>query len=370
MLSIDQEWQAFACGNTSVSTPKQELPLSMKYVDIPKASPLHLCTKTIIAYINFQKRIDLEYLFWKIPIQSYYKPKEGIIKKQIQITCKTQEHLEAVNQEYERITCRKNCHVIMRVEKKDKLCSFKHVQKIDIGTSKIDVLSTRKKKMKQKAFYNCFTMVFRVFHKEQQEFKEIHVKLFNTGKLEIPGITQDSMLFHTLDLLISYIKPYISNENVHLSYSRDIENVLINMKFNAGFNIKREVMYEIMRNKYNIIASYESTGYPGVKCKFYYNKYKAKQDGRCNCESLCEKSKAKQDESKCKEISFMIFRTGNILILGHSNIDIFYEIYDFLKHILEEEFHHIYDHHTNNIPEKKSKEIIRKKTVLIKHEET
>lgn len=364
MLSVDQEWQAFACGNNTVSIAKDETPITVKNVDIPKVSPLHLCTKTIIAYINFEKRIDLEYIFWKIPIQAYYKPEEGIIKKQIQVTCKTQEHLESVKEEYESITTRKNSHVIMHVEKKDKLCSFKHVQKIDIGTSKIDVLSTRKKKMKRKAFYNCFTMVFRVYNKEIQEFKEIHVKLFNTGKLEIPGITQDSVLFHTLDLLISYIQPYV-NQSIH--YSKNIENVLINMKFNTGFNIKREVMYEIMRNKYNIIASYESTGYPGVKCKFYYNKYKEIQDGRCNCESLCEKSKAKHDDSKCKEISFMVFRTGNILILGHSNIDIFYEIYDFLKRILQEEFSHIHDHHRSNIPEKKIKGSIRKKTVLVNH---
>lgn len=362
MLSIDQEWKAFSSGNDSISTTKKETPIHVQ--DIPVASPLQLCTKTIIAYINFQKRIDLEYVFWKIPIQSYYKPKEGIIKKQIQITCKTKEHLEAVKKQYNTITDRKNNHVIMSVEKKDNLCSFKHVQKIDVGTSKIDILSTRKKKIKQKAFYNCFTMMFRVYQKEKGEFKEIHVKLFNTGKLEIPGITQDSMLFHTLDLLLSYIQPYITNDNIPLSYSKDIDNVLINMKFNAGFNIKREVMYEIMRNKYNIIASYESTGYPGVKCKFYYNKYKDKQDGRCNCDTLCEKSRAKHDNTMCKEISFMIFRTGNILILGHSSIDIFYEIYDFLKCILEKELNYIHDHYVNNIPEKKKK-ILRKKTIFV-----
>lgn len=364
MLSIDQQWQAFACGNSYVSKT-EKVPITIQNVDIPDASPLHLCTKTIIAYINFQKRINLETLFWKIPIHSYYEPKEGIIKKQIQITCKTNEHLEEVKREYDNVSMRKNSYVIMNVEKKDKLCSFKHIQKIDIGTSKVDVLSTRKKKIKQKAFYNCFTMVFRVYHKEKEEYKEIHVKLFNTGKLEIPGITQDSVLFHTLDLLISYIKPYITNETIPLSYSKDIENVLINMKFHAGFNIRREVMYEIMRNKYNIIASYESTGYPGVKCKFYYNKYKDEQDGRCNCESLCEKSKAKYDDTKCKEISFMIFRTGNILILGHSNIEIFYKIYDFLKYILKTEFHLIHDDHVNNIPDKKPTGMIRKKTIFM-----
>ena len=47
---------------------------------------------------------------------------------------------------------------------------------------RLDVINQRKKK--KSAFYNCF-VIYRI--KINGRFKEIHVKIFNTGKLEIPG---------------------------------------------------------------------------------------------------------------------------------------------------------------------------------------
>ena len=37
-------------------------------------------------------------------------------------------------------------------------------------------------------------------------FKEMHVKVFNTGKLEIPGIQNDILLDKVLQLLVHYFK--------------------------------------------------------------------------------------------------------------------------------------------------------------------
>ena len=46
-----------------------------------------------------------------------------------------------------------------------------------------DILSYRGKK--RGAFYNCFVIILRI--KIDNAFQEIHVKIFNTGKMEIPG---------------------------------------------------------------------------------------------------------------------------------------------------------------------------------------
>ena len=67
---------------------------------------------------------------------------------------------------------------------------FKDIRKISIGLSNKDITSYRSKK--KSAFYNCFVLIMRV--KEKDVFKEIHVKVFNTGKLEIPGIRTDELL--------------------------------------------------------------------------------------------------------------------------------------------------------------------------------
>ena len=61
------------------------------------------------------------------------------------------------------------------------MIKYKDIRKVTIGISKKDIVSYR---VKQKgAFYNCFVLILRV---HIGVFKEFHVKIFNTGKIEIP----------------------------------------------------------------------------------------------------------------------------------------------------------------------------------------
>jgi hypothetical protein len=51
-----------------------------------------------------------------------------------------------------------------------------------------------------------------------------------------------------------------------------------------------------------------------------------------------------EDRDKYKqivEVSFMIFRTGSILIVGMCNENVLYIIYEFIKKMLINEFYHI-----------------------------
>ena len=59
----------------------------------------------------------------------------------------------------------------------------------------------------QNVFYNCFVVELRLFDKEINSFKEIHVKVFNTGKLEIPGIKTEKTLMSVLELLTKTMRP-------------------------------------------------------------------------------------------------------------------------------------------------------------------
>jgi len=66
---------------------------------------------------------------------------------------------------------------------------------------------------------------------------------------------------------------------------------------------------------------------------------------------------------KNNEISFMIFRTGSILIVGKCNEIILFKIYEFLKNILKEEYLEINQQNIDQQPEKIKKKKIRKKTI-------
>ena len=90
-------------------------------------------------------------------------------------------------------------------------------------------------------------------------------------------------------------------------------------------------MFDILSLKYKMQCMYDPCSYPGIQCKFYYNVLRKTQTGS-----------KKTDEIDSTEVSFMIFRTGSVLIVGMCEEHILYIIYEFIKKILVEEYTHIF----------------------------
>ena len=168
----------------------------------------------------------------------------------------------------------------------------------------------------------------RILHND--EFHEIHVKVFNTGKLEIPGIKDNEMLSKVLDSLVNILRNKMTEE---LSWKSDIYTVLINSNFNCGFYINRAKLFEVIRFKYQISSVYDPCSYPGIQCKFYY-------DTRLTGSSQTGIAPIEMSSS-IKKISFMIFRTGSVLIVGKCDEKELTDIYDFLCNLLTSEYSYI-----------------------------
>jgi len=317
----------------------------------PTPSALYISTKSKIAYLT--EPVDLR-VFWQIPIIPYATPCNGVIKKQIKINSKSQEELDDIQLRLQNELYFDE-HVMSHIDNPSGRIKFKDIRKITIGVSKKDIMTYRSKK--KQAFYNCFVMIIRL--KIVEEFKEFHIKVFNTGKLEIPGVQNDSMFELVLKTIISILQPHSPTQ---LCYNKKSDTVLINSNFNCGFYIDREVLYDILRYKYNIQAIYDPCSYPGIQCKFYYNKDIGVQTGK----QITTENKVKY--SNIVEVSFMIFRTGSVLIVGMCDDDVLFEIYNFLKLLLVAEFENvcqgILDSSTlANVKDKKKK--IRKKTIIV-----
>lgn len=313
-----------------------------KKEDIPIPSNIYISTKTKIAYINCEN-IDLERLYWFIPIIQYYNPIEGVIKKQIKITSLSKEHeektMENFNQvknspEYKNIY--HSCKVLKHIDMTESGKAYKHVVKFNFGLSNKDIISYRTKE--KGVFYNCFAIVLRLYDELSKDYKEINIKIFNTGKLQIPGIKEEHLLFKALDALCVICEKYYTyiGEPRSVKYDKNnIHNELINSNFNCGFYINRHKLLKILKTKYNIIAMFDNCSYPGIQSKFYYNENKTIQDGKCECEKRCTKKCNRDNTDKCIEISFMTFRTGSVMIVGRcKNDEMLYEIYEFIKNIL------------------------------------
>ena len=156
--------------------------------EIPKSSELYISTKTKISYLN-KNNIDIKDIFWKIPILDYSSPKNGIIKKQIKYSSTDKCDVENITEQLKNVKYFEE-QIIEHIDNPEGRIKYKDQRKISVGISKKDILSYRSKK--KRAFFNCFVIIMRLW--DNNEFKEMHVKVFNTGKLEIPGIQNDLLL--------------------------------------------------------------------------------------------------------------------------------------------------------------------------------
>lgn len=347
-MDLDSLWENYQ--NSGIFDCEDEKKERKK--ESPKCSELYISTKTKIAFLNSQ--INLTDIFWKIPIIRYEIPQKGVIKKQIKINSLNENEVDILEK---KISKEENisCDIIQQINNPNaRKNKFKDIRKINIGCNTKDLISYRKKK--KGAFYNCFALILRIFYKNK--FKEIHIKVFNTGKLEIPGIQTDEMLFMALNDLLNVLQPFIEKK---LTYNKNkIQTVLINSNFKCNYVIDRNKLYDLLKFKYNITSLYDPCSYPGIQSKFYYNTNNTINNGKCTCKIKClPKNKT------CYIVSFMIFRTGSVLVVGQCNEKVLNYIYKFISNILITEYDNISINNGINNNEKKIKNKKKRKKKII-----
>jgi TATA-box binding protein (TBP) (component of TFIID and TFIIIB) len=305
----------------------------------PKCTPLYVSTKTKISYLS--RPIDIHDVFWKIPVLKYAVPSEGVIKKQMKFSTTDPADLAVIQDRLTREVACVNQFVIEHIDNPDGRIKFKDQRKISVGLCKKDIVSYRLKQ--KRAFFNCFVIIMRLVDDEDEHrnFKEMHVKVFNTGKLEIPGIKTDGMMLRVQTLLVHMLRPIVG-EDLDFQHGQS-ETVLINSNFKCGYYINRDALYKLLKYKYRINCNYDACSYPGIQCKFFYVKGSDEQRGQQPVhvvagEETNRHKKACNDTKAHYEISFMIFRTGSVLIVGKCNEDVLHEIYEFIRAMLETEY--------------------------------
>lgn len=326
MDECDEAWLSF-CDNGELDSFIDDEDSSIgadakKISNTPKSTDIYISTKTKIAYLT--EHIDLKECFWKINVMPYSTQGEGVVKKQMKFNFTDEEDVLVMQ---EKLKCEDyyDDQIITHIRNPDGKIKFKDIRKISVGVCKKDITSYRCKQ--KSAFYNCFVLIVRLCN--DGIYKESHVKIFNTGKLELPGIQTEiglnKCLTKVLEILHTQCKINISLKDC------PCETVLINSNFNCGYFIDRDKLCDILKYKYNLHTSYDPCSYPGIMSKFYYNSENEKHTGIKDISSTDN-----------VEMSFMIFRTGSVLIVGKCTEDILMIIYEFLKDILYKEHINIY----------------------------
>jgi hypothetical protein len=361
MLSVDEKWQQFIMKTNMFDKPaKKEEQIVMHRDTSNLLFDINISTKTKTLYFN--KSIDIYTIFWNIPIIEYSLLGEGVIKKEIKIVNNTKEE----QYQYEEMLKSQNLlyyadHIIKSIDNPNaRKIKYKNQHKLIVGMNKKDVMKkttnilnkTTDEKIKG-AFRNCLVIIIRLL--ENDEYKETHVKIFNTGIIKIPGVLNATSFEKIKDTIYNIINIINPNETVPLciveeDYCKaDLEkNVLINSNFKCSFNIYLDKFYKILRSpKYNIEVSMDTTTYPALRCKYYYHTDTGydieRQTGIIQEDDINMKWKDLNKSGKYKKVSIMIFRTGNGLIMGKISEKLLMFIFEKIKNIIVAEYDIIYN---------------------------
>jgi TATA-box binding protein (TBP) (component of TFIID and TFIIIB) len=189
-----------------------------------------------------------------------------------------------------------------------------------------------------KRFDNQLTVVYK-FNDESL----INIKIFKNGNIQMTGIKQTNDGKTMIDILLADIKQLsmVPCDNI----AKDIDSLqninykiaLINSDFKVDFEVKRDKLHSVLKNKYNIRCSFEPCIYPGVKIQYFWNELNRKKDGICKCSKTCIHGKGSgSGDRECKKITIAVFQSGCVIITGAQTTFQIDDTYTFICYILFE----------------------------------
>lgn len=293
--NLDDEWEQFLGATEAAPVEKAvdaEVPIGLL---TPIGGPLLISTKTKIVYLTCA--IPLLDVFWGIRILPYKTEDNGVLKKQTKFVCIDADELALLEDRLKTVAEYTETILIKRVN--SARSGFRDERKISIGLCSKD-FKTGPQKRSKSAFYNCVVLIVRV--RIAGTFREFHVKIFNTGKLEIPGIQSDDEFIIVTGLVLDVLRPLLDTD---ITYRPETaQTVLINSNFDVGYYVKRDVLTALLLEKYGMRCQYDPCNYPGVQCK-------------------------------CQDLSVLMFRTGSVLIIGMCEEETIQTVYKKFKEIFE-----------------------------------
>jgi TATA-box binding protein (TBP) (component of TFIID and TFIIIB) len=208
-----------------------------------------------------------------------------------------------------------------------------------IGFASRDAFS--KRGVSDKTFFNQSTIVVRkAINKEKTQFKEVNVKLFGNGGIQMTGIPAEEFAKETLTWLLDELYT-VKAETPIFTTKPTLEKFkvqLINSDYQVACPINRTALHNILSRTYGLFSTFESTIYQGVNTKYYYNDKHPDPDrpGICLCTKRCRGQGTGSGPGECKRITMSVFQTGKIIITGGRYMFQLEEAYNFLNRVLQD----------------------------------
>jgi len=275
--------------STAPATPTGDLAELTYIAPTLKFSPLRISTITTTAQLG--TKIHLDALFDQIPIMKYWDLNDGILKMDFNGATK--------------------------------------------GTSFKDIMM--KPKGSKTSFFNQASIVIRR-EVSPLNWKEINVKLFRNGGVQMTGVRSIEMSGDSLRWLIEHLKAHCAGpapifENTPNIHKEEVQ--LVNTDFSIGAKVRRDILHRVLTDVYRLNSSYESAIYQGVKTKYFYNSQRPAgfPKGLCPCAKLFKGTGDGASINNCKKITISPFQTGQVIITGARTMEQINEAYEFIKEV-------------------------------------
>ena len=332
---------------------------------------LQLSTKSNVLKLNTDTVPYME-LFWKTPVMPYMLAKEGIVRKEIMIALPTPERAEEYFQ-------RRNRYLH---NYKDQIVS-ERILPLNRGSSSInnqattilfsnDAESTHipyrgpqdtrslhvgicqkeiecKKREERKAFPNCFVFYLRWSRNGGKTFEESHIKIFSTGKIDMPGINCPRQLHHIKELIQKLVFPLPMLEAIHLIDSPlrdsntfwqtfdDAKVVLVNAEFQCNFRIQLQKLRDLLFTNYKLKSELKNET-PGLKCSLFVRRNlslnNVQQTFIVDPEDEFAAKRSLSVKTKYFKITYTFFQSGEVLVSGACPEEIIEFTFAFMKNVL------------------------------------
>jgi TATA-box binding protein (TBP) (component of TFIID and TFIIIB) len=208
-----------------------------------------------------------------------------------------------------------------------------------IGSSYKDIFTNRK--ITSKSFFNQSTIVLRRRINEQEEkedqeqekWKELNMKLFANGGIQITGAISEKFARRAIEWLLEVIHTFPESPFQEKPSIQRLSIQLINTDYALNKFINQDALHKILINEYKLFSMLEKTIYQGINTKFFYNTA-GSGIGLCECVKICKGQGTGEGENECKRITMSIFRTGRIIITGARKLEQIDTAYRFLNEVL------------------------------------
>jgi hypothetical protein len=203
-----------------------------------------------------------------------------------------------------------------------------------IGYSARDLLT--KRRVSDKTFFNQSTIVIRKRRggAEDEDFKEVNVKLFANGGFQMTGVTNEEFSRDVLEWMLAKFKTFATPFTPEPMTIKKFAVQLLNSDYKMNALAKRAELHKILCERYHLSSTLETTIYQGVNTKYYYNEASPDRNGICNCPKFCTGQGDGLQVGNCKRITIAIFQTGSIIITGARTKRQLDEAYEFMNQIL------------------------------------